>query len=712
MRFCLQAAVALMFSFLWLESAFPQSSGLEEYTISALKIENNSVKLDGILEEPEWQRAEAITELIQCEPTFGIPLSEKTTIRILYDDENIYFGAVCYYQDIKDLVASKLAHRDIGYEDQIAFVLDTFRDRTKAYCFMTNAYGAKDEGFIDGVNEYNAEWNEVWQVKAKINQNNWTAEFKIPLRTLRFPDLQNQTWGFNIYRSLRKKNERGYWTPIPPQHQITNLSLAGRLIGLKDLKMKRNLQLRPYVLYGGTEDMSQDVTERRSELGLDLKYVPRPNLAVDLTYNTDFAQIESDEEQINLTRFSLYYPEKRDFFLENAQLFEFGMAQKIQPFFSRRIGIHEGSPVPILFGAKLTGKLGRTNLGFLNITTEKTTFLSLTNYTALRVRQDILKNSNLGFILTNVQSGEGYNRCWGIDSEIWLTENSRIKGFYSAIDSNEVDSQRSASHLSYNLNKDLVQFTLGYVNVEKNYDPASGFVIIRNIKDYSGLLRKSFRPNKYGIRKIDFIGIFDYTYTQENQEFMRQNILEMNTEFESGDTMSLIFNNVFEKLYEDFEIAHTEVSVPVGEYTYNNAGLEFIFDEKRKFSGRFSYLQGGFFDGSKGSIVVEGLSKWNRHLLVGGGLEYNDIHLQGRSFTTTIGRLRVNLIFNSNLSLRTYFQYNSLTKKVTSNLRLHLLHGNDNDFYIVFNNVSHAELDRLRKEMNTLAIKINYRIYL
>ncbi|MFQ5821937.1 MAG: DUF5916 domain-containing protein, partial [Candidatus Heimdallarchaeota archaeon] len=709
--YCKIIIANLTFLIILNNTAFSQSKQTDEYTISARKIENNAIKLDGMLDEDEWQKADAISDLIQSEPNFGNQLSEKTIVRILYDDNNIYIGTICYYKDLKDLVANKLAHRDIAYDDHFGFVFDTFLDRTKGYYFITNAFGAKEESFIDGVNQSNLDWNEVWQVKTQINQNNWTAEFKIPLRILRFPDLKNQTWGFNVYRSLRKKNERGYWTPIPPQHLITNLSLAGRLIGLKGITMKRNLQVRPYVLFGGSEDRNRNATEKKSEIGLDLKYVPLPNLAFDLTYNTDFAQIESDDEQINLSRFSLFYPEKRDFFLENAQLFRFGLQQRIQPFFSRRIGIHDGNPVPVLFGTRLTGKLGRSNLGILNITTEKTSFLPLTNYTVLRVRQDILKNSNFGFIFTNVQSQEGFNRCWGLDSEIWLSQNSRIRGFYSSVDSREINSQRSAALLTYSLNRDLFQLTFGYVNVGKNYAPATGFVIINNIKDYSGILRKSFRPRKYGIRKLNFIGIFDYTYTQANQDFMRQHTMEISTELESGDMMYISYNNIFEKLYEDFKI-YQDIIVPVGKYTYDNAGIEFEFHEKRKVSGKVAYRQGSFYDGNQKSFSLEGLLKLNKHLIIGEELEYNDIELPYGNFTTTIARLRLNFHFTSNLSLKTFFQYNSSTNKIISNVRLYLLHGNDNDLYVAYNNISSTQFNGINGEVNTAVLKINYRIYL
>ena len=700
-----------IFRFLIHSGIFGQVGPNTDYKISALRVTNGSIRLDGVLDEDGWQEADSVTDLIQCEPNFGVLLSEKTSVRVLYDDDNFYVGAVCYYENVNDLVADKLAHRNISWDDTFFFIFDTFHDKTKGYCFGTNALGAKDDGFVDGPTQYNNDWDEVWQVKTKINENNWTAEFKIPVRILRFSSSEKQTWGFNIYRSLRKKNERGYFTPIPPQHQIINLSLAGELTGIEGLKAKRNLQVRPYFLLGRTDDRSTNTDETKSEVGFDIKYVPLPNVAVDLTYNTDFAQIESDDEQINLTRFSLFYPEKRDFFLENAQLFAFGMPSKIQPFFSRRIGIHDGSSVPILYGARATGKFSRSNIGFLNMSTDKADDLLLTNYTVLRVRQDLLKNSNVGFILTNMQDRDSYERSWGVDSEVWLTDDSRIKGFYSSLYSREIDGDRSAGALSYRLDKDLFGFVLGYVGVEKNYDPAMGFVIMKDIKDYSGVLRKSFRPGKLGIRKVSFSGWFDHTYTQSNQDFFKQNTLEILTELESGDNISVSYNNLFEKLYEDFDI-YQDVAVPIGEYTYNNLNIGVGFSGRRKISGGFAYQQGSFYGGDQRYFCLDGMIKVNKHILVSQEIEYNDIHLPDGDFDTFIGRLRVELIFTSNFSCKTYFQYNSETKEINSNVRLHLLHGNDNDLFLVYNNVSDTAFRRWRTKMNTAALKLNYRIYL
>ena len=335
----------------------------------------------------------------------------------------------------------------------------------------------------------------------------------------------------------------------------------------------------------------------------------------------------------------------------------------------------------------------------------------MTNYTVLRVRQDIFKNSNVGFITTSMQSREIKEMSFGIDTEIWTTENSRIKAFYSLLYSKDIERDRSVGALAYKLEKDLFGFGIGYVGVENNYDPAMGFVIMKDIKDYSGALRKSFRPGKLGIRKISFSCRFDHTYTQSNQDFFRQNALEILTELESGDNVSISYNNLFEKLYEDFNI-YQDVVVPVGEYTYHNVNAGIGFNGRRKVSGGLSYQQGSFYGGDQKNLCVDGMVKVNKHVIVSSGIEYNDIHLSEGDFNTFIGRLRINLIFTSKFSLKTYFQYNSETKEVNSNIRLHLLHGNDNDLFLVYNNVSDAGFRLWKARMNTAALKLNYRVYL
>jgi len=358
----------------------------------------------------------------------------------------------------------------------------------------------------------------------------------------------------------------------------------------------------------------------------------------------------------------------------------------------------------------MTGKIGRNNIGFMNMTTDEVSELSVRNYTVLRYRRDILDNSNFGFILTNMQDNNDFNRCWGIDSEIWLTENSVFRGFYSSVDSKGINSKRSASHLYYGFNRDLYQFTFGYTNMEENYNPEAGFVILKNMKDYSGIIRKSFRPNKHGVRKIDIMGIYDYIYTQNNKDFMRTNILMNSIEFNSGDNLMLNIYNIYEKIYENFNI-YGDVEIPIGEYTYNyfDAGFETV--PRRKLSGSLTLSVGNFYSGDKKGLVLDGTLKVNKHLILSNGIEYNKVNLLYGDFETTIARLRINLIFTSNISLKTYFQYNSANKRINSNIRFHVLHGNDNDLYLVYNNVTSTINNRFTSEMNTAALKMNYRVY-
>lgn len=359
----------------------------------------------------------------------------------------------------------------------------------------------------------------------------------------------------------------------------------------------------------------------------------------------------------------------------------------------------------------MTGKFARTNIGLMNALTEKKAELSTTHYTVIRLRQDIMENSNIGFILTNVQNSQGYNRCWGIDTLLWLSKNSRVKAFYSGVDSEEIKNQRSAWHISYWWNTDLRELFLSYNDIEKNYSPASGFVIIKNVQDYSGIIRKSFRPNKHGIRKVNFSYTFDFIYTQENSNFFKINMAEFSTEFDSGDTLALSLTNIYEKLYGNFYI-YKDIFLPPGSFSYTNASLNVESDRKRRISGSLLLTLGEFYDGKIKSFTAEGLWKLNKHIFIGGGFEGNDIHLPEGNFDTIIGRFRLNLILSSLLSIKTYLQYNSTKDRIIMDIRLSLLHGKDNELYLVCSNLSSTEFNYFRSVRDTTALKLNYRLYL
>ncbi len=350
--------------------------------------------IDGVVNEEIWNRAEPLTNFIQAEPVEGLPATEKTEVRILYDDRAIYFGVICYDSDPSQIIVTD-ARRDAGLTDTDSFqiILDTYLDRQNGFVFGTNPAGIEYDGQVSNEGEgsatggspsiggvrgqtgsgggFNLNWDASWRVKTQINDKGWMAEFAIPLRSLRYGGGSPQVWGLNFQRNIRRKREEIYWSPVSRAFNLYRLSSAGELRNL-DLETPRNFKVTPYVLGSSARNFpTENKTNTDGAWGVDSKFGVTPSLNLDLTYNTDFAQVEVDEQQINLTRFRLFFPEKRPFFLENAGNFSMGKSRQVELFFSRRIGIAPpGVPVPILAGARLSGKAGSYNLGFLNMQTE------------------------------------------------------------------------------------------------------------------------------------------------------------------------------------------------------------------------------------------------------------------------------------------------------------------------------------------------------
>jgi hypothetical protein len=374
---------------------------------------NSNIQLDGMLTEAYWQEAEAASDFRQIQPREGEPATEGTEVRVLHDHDNLYIGVMCYDAE-PDKIVSQKQQRDSGLDDDdmFGFVLDTYHDHRNAYFFSTNPNGAEEDGqVVDGAYEFNLDWDGVWEVKAKVHEQGWSAEFKIPLWNLKFKSLPEQSWGINFTRLIKRKTEYVNWASWSRDNGgFLRISRAGDLLGLQELKQGFNLQIKPFTLGKSTRDRLLEANPLRDEkldAGLDVKYGLTSNLTLDLTANTDFAQVEADVEQINLTRFPLFFPEKREFFLESASTFQFGEPGFFGPpamllFFSRRVGI-EGfrNIVPILAGGRLTGKVGRFNVGVLDILTDDKNGLPQSHFSVARVSRDIFQRSKIGIIFTN-----------------------------------------------------------------------------------------------------------------------------------------------------------------------------------------------------------------------------------------------------------------------------------------------------------------------
>ncbi|MDP2957280.1 MAG: DUF5916 domain-containing protein, partial [Longimicrobiales bacterium] len=386
----------------------------ERPRIDAVEV-REGIRLDGVLDDEVWQRAQAVTDFIQAEPLEGEAATERTEVRMAFDGDNLYIAAYLHDSEPDALVVTDIK-KDFTEMEQDAFsvILDTFRDRRNGYVFMTNPEGARaDQQVTNEGREINASWDAVWEVRSRRVADGWTTEMAIPFRALRFDEGADRPWGINFSRRIRRKNELAYWSPVPRSFTLTRVSLAGDLVGLPRASGGRDLRVKPYVLGSEARATGVEAYDGRREVGLDVRARVLDASTLDLTYNPDFAQVEADVQQVNLTQFSQFFPEKREFFLENSGLFYVGDAARnnrvlttptpdedLLIFFSRRVGVaDDGRAIPITAGGRLTGKVGGTSVGAIVMRTDDLEGLPGSDYGVVRVRQDILSGSDIGGIL-------------------------------------------------------------------------------------------------------------------------------------------------------------------------------------------------------------------------------------------------------------------------------------------------------------------------
>ena len=502
--------------------------------------------VDGdVFNDPAYADAVAATGFRQNQPDEGRASSERTEVKIVYTDDTLYFGVVCYVEDTQTIIVAD-SRRDSSLTDTDSFriIIDTYLDRQNGFVFGTNPAGVEYDGQVTNEGSgsgrmgggggggaggfrpgggsqqqrgsgggFNLNWDGAWQVSAKISEIGWTAEFAIPFRTLRYPTSEAQTWGLNFQRNIRNRNEEAFWAPLPRQFNLNRVSLAGQLQGI-EVPPQRNLKLTPYVLGETVRRTAEQRTTSTGDFGADLKYSVTPSLTLDMTYNTDFAQVEVDEEQINLDRFNLFFPEKRPFFLENAGLFSVGQPGQIEIFFSRRIGIGaSGDQIPILGGGRLSGKIGNnTNVGFLNMQTESvdTTGTASQNFTVARVRQDFASRSNFGAIVVNRQAtgslagDRDSNRTFAVDGRLGIGQGGTITGFAAETDTPGAASLDTHAYgLSASHESERARLTLGYSEVGPNFNPEVGFYQRRGYRRMNAGVFTFFRPENFlGLHEI------------------------------------------------------------------------------------------------------------------------------------------------------------------------------------------------------------------
>ena len=704
-------------------------------------------QLDGLVEEPIWLSMESATAFVQRNPDEGELSKEKTEVRIGFDEKNLYVGIICFDSQPENIVINRNQRDGLKYDsDFIMLLLDTFHDGQNAFIFGTNPTGIEHDAQISkagqsrgsgggparaggggtqrgGSSAENLNWDGVWQVRSQITKRGWESEMIIPFRTLRFKPGQNQSWGLNIARNLRRRNEISYWSPISRAFRFRQVDLAGTLYGL-DLKNHRSLKLLPYVLGGFSQDYTPLNYESTIEknIGLDLKYSLTSSLTLDGTINTDFAQVEVDDEQVNLTRFDLFFPEKRSFFLENSGFFEFGSAREVEVFFSRRIGIDENQePVPINGGARLSGKIGSYQVGLLNMQTRQVSDVVLANnFSVARISRELPNRSSIGLIGVNRQSSSNflsssdYNRTYGADVNLGLGEFANLFNYVAKTKTPGLQNEDHAYSSRLDYDDSTHEFILAYMEVGRNFNPEAGFVRRTNFRKPEYFYRYTFYPDSKIIR--DFAPHFSrktwYQLRTNNKESDFQHY-HIDSHWQNGGRSGIAFNHSFERLDQPFEIL-PGTTVPSGQYSFNEIIANVQTDRSARIFAGGNVAAGGFYNGNIRSLNLHGGYRQNQNLSWTSSYVHNSIKLPVGKFNTDLIGLRFNWSFTSKSFFQTLSQYNSLSKSFGHNVRLGLMSTSSTGFFVVFNtrHMTSSFVDPHQVSRHTLGralfIKFNY----
>jgi hypothetical protein len=685
----------------------PQGDGLARPSVRALALDEEAgIRLDGLLDEPVWQRAAVASSLRQQEPDEGVAATEDTEVRVFYDHETLYFGILARDREPDRVIARILARDKLmtldfdnrpqwAGDDAMAILLDPFHDHRNAFVFATNPQGAEFDALItDEGREFNINWRGIWRVAARRVPEGWSAELAIPFRTLRYPAGSSEPWGFNIYRVIRRKNELVLWSAWSRQNEgFTRVSRAGHLEGLADLpRPAKNVEVKPFVLSGATREVGDagvPGTERELDAGFDAKWEVRPGLVLDLTANTDFAQVEVDDQQVNLTRFDLFFPEKRDFFLENAGIFAFGSPGFFEPppflmFFSRRIGIADDGPVPILGGARLTGRVGSQTVGLLNVVTDSALDQPTTNFAVLRAKRDVFGSGYLGAMVTDRRTADTANTVAGLDWSVWPTGQVNVQGFVARTGTTGPGGDDVAGRVNASMEGDHVGFNADYLYVGPEARAEMGFITRDDIHRTSGFVRGTIRPGRLGLRRLDtFLG-WDYVVRSDGLLQDRALGVGFNQEFESGESLLAFHERRFTRLDESFNLTD---DVTVGAGDYDTWTLAWFFNSS---SNRPVAIgsQGSIQHVYDGSIVTVGVTTTvaaGSHLSFTAGYTHNVVDIPAGAFTARLGSLRLSYAFSTRLVANALLQYNSLDNVLSANVRLNLIHRPGSDLFIVFN---------------------------
>jgi hypothetical protein len=709
-------------------------------TVRAVRL-TGSIRIDGVLDEPFYSEMPSIDDFIQSIPDNGAPPSERTEAWIGFDDTDIYVSARNWDSAPESEWVANEMRRDTNQlrnNDTFGVMFDTFYDRRNGVMFYTNPLGALAEFAMTNEGNPNMDWNPIWDVRAGRFEGGWTVEMRIPFKSLRYRPGRDQVWGIQLRRAVRRRNEWDHLTYLPLSvaggggTAIFRVSRAGTLVGLQAPPSRRLIEVKPY----GIASLSTNLVSTpqvRNDLdgdgGVDAKVGITDNLTADFTYRTDFAQVEVDEQQVNLTRFNLQFPEKREFFLEGRGIFDFassggggfggGGVSAPTMFFSRRIGLAgrgaNTTPVPILGGGRVTGKVGAFDVGVINIQTDDLSSVAAesTNFAVVRVRRDLLRRSALGVLFENRSQStraSGSNQLYGMDGSFAFFEDLSVLGYYATTRTEGLIGSDDSYRARVEWAGDLVGGRVDHLFIGEDFNPEVGFLRRLGIRETFASARLSPRPAPIDwIRQMTFSVNADYIENHpagyvESREIQGQYGIEM----ENSDQFSLSYTESYESLQDTFNIA-TGVAIPTGRYDFRSGSISYNFGLQRPYSGNLSAEYGSFYDGTRTTVGFQRARiEVTPQLSMEPSLSFNWVDLEGGSFTQHVGSLRMSYSFSPRLYLSGLVQYSTSTDALSGNFRLRWEYAPGSEFFLVYTEERNTDVfDRFSELSNRgLVVKL------
>jgi hypothetical protein len=692
-------------------------------TVRATRI-REPIAMDGRLDDSVYTEVQPVTDFIQQEPVEGAPATEKTEAWVLFDDENLYVACRCWDTHPERIVANDMRRdsSNLRQQDNFGVGLDTFHDKRNGYLFSVSPVGGFNDIAISDERTLNMDWNTVVDAKVGRFEGGWIAEFAIPFKSLRYSPGREQVWGINFRRTVRSKNEHSYLAPVEAAWggtAIARFSAAATLVGLEAPPAAMNLEVKPYAIAELATDFLASparVNDVDPDAGFDVKYGVTKSITADFTYNTDFAQVEDDEAQVNLTRFNLSYPEKREFFLEGRGTFSFGGtggADDPAIFYSRRIGLSGGRPIPIIAGGRLTGKAGKWNIGALSITSddEEAVQAQQTNFTVMSLRRDVLRRSVVGIMMTRRSVStlaEGSNEVAGVEGQFQFYQNLAINTYVAKSWTPGLNGNDLSYRGQVNYNADRYGLQIDRLVVEDNFNPEIGFLRRDDFRRNFAAARFSPRPaNSRVIRKYSYESSLEYTTDNQDRLETRELQGTFRIEQQNSDLWALTYIDSYELIPEPFTISEG-VRIPIGGYNFGTLVGSYTLGQQHRVSGTATFEVGSFYDGDKTTASYKGRLQIVGRLAVEPSISLNWIDIPQGSFTSTIVGGRTTFTVTPRMYAAALVQYSSSTTTLATNIRFRWEYQPGSELFVVYSEGRDTFPPRgVDLETRGLVVKIN-----